>query len=192
MTRSDPARVAAAPTDVQLIDALRGGDTTALASLYDRHAAVMLAIAQRTLRDRAAAEDLVHDTFIEAWRAIDAYDPARGTVRGWLLLRIRSRAIDALRRGQRRQVMQRQIAAYESLDSPPSAVDHELLQAAVQQLPRGARVVVERVYLGGLTCREASRALALPVGTVKSRLRAAKTQLRRSLASSAVTGVQAA
>src|SRR5215212_10991399 len=70
------------------------GDRTALASLYERHAGILLGLAMRIVRDRREAEDLLHDVFLEAWRSAKDFDPKRGRVRTWLAIRMRSRALD--------------------------------------------------------------------------------------------------
>src|SRR5262245_50133881 len=80
--------------DTVLVAAVAAGDRGALARLYDRYAVTLLAVGQRILGGRREAEDLVHDVFLEAWRQASGYDPARGTVRAWLLVRLRSRALD--------------------------------------------------------------------------------------------------
>src|SRR5262245_53600870 len=88
---------AAPDSDAARVAEMATGSTEALAALYDSHAAPMFALAQRVLGDRRDAEDLVHDVFLEAWRRASAYDPARGSVRSWLLVRVRSRALDRRR-----------------------------------------------------------------------------------------------
>ena len=88
---------AALDPDAARVAQMATGSTEALAALYDSHAAPMFALAQRMLGDRRDAEDLVHDVFLEAWRRSSAYDPARGSVRSWLLVRVRSRALDRRR-----------------------------------------------------------------------------------------------
>ncbi|MEZ4468804.1 MAG: sigma-70 family RNA polymerase sigma factor [bacterium] len=83
--------------DTRLVLGMAQGDKSALGQLYDRHAPLLLGVALRLLGDRPEAEDLVHDVLIEAWQRADTYDPARASVRSWLLLRLRSRALDRLR-----------------------------------------------------------------------------------------------
>src|SRR5437879_1266503 len=80
--------------DVTLIQGAAAGDRQCLAALYDRYAPALLAIGRRILGDRREAEDLLHDVFLEVWRQAGDYDEARGTVRAWLLMRMRSRALD--------------------------------------------------------------------------------------------------
>src|SRR4051794_29932856 len=94
--------------DAELVAALVRGDRSAMATLYDRHASLLMALAVRMLQDRAVAEELLHDVFLEAWHHARDYDVSRGTVRAWLLTRTRSRALDrrAARARQARVVEQ--------------------------------------------------------------------------------------
>jgi RNA polymerase sigma-70 factor (ECF subfamily) len=85
---------AAVLSDEALVRAIATGDTAALAKLYDRHAPLMLGLARRIVGGKPEAEDIVHDVFVEAWRRAADYDVERGSVKAWLLLRTRSRAID--------------------------------------------------------------------------------------------------
>ena len=93
-----PSPSAEPVADAALMAALVRGDREALATLYDRHAALLLALATRLLRDRAQAEELLHDVFLEAWHHARDFDPTRGSVRAWLVTRMRSRSLD--RRGK--------------------------------------------------------------------------------------------
>ena len=93
-----PGDAAGGAADAILMASVARGDREALARLYDRHADVVLALIQRIVRDGALAEDLLHDVFLEAWHHAAAYDPQRGSVRTWLMIRARSRALD--RRGK--------------------------------------------------------------------------------------------
>src|SRR5688572_30748531 len=83
--------------DVELIREAARGEVDALASVYDRYSRLLMTTAERMLGDRAMAEDLVHDVMMEVWRAAASYDVARGSVRTWMLVRLRSRALDRLR-----------------------------------------------------------------------------------------------
>jgi RNA polymerase sigma-70 factor, ECF subfamily len=80
-----------APEDIAIVQSMARGDSRALALLYDRYSGTMLALAQRIVGRGAEAEDVIHDVFLEAWRHSADYDPARGSVKSWLLLRTRSR-----------------------------------------------------------------------------------------------------
>src|SRR3954462_8137945 len=80
--------------DEVLVVAMAAGDRKALATLYERHAALLLGLALRIVREKREAEDLLHDVFLEAWRSAKDFDPKRGRVRTWLAIRMRSRALD--------------------------------------------------------------------------------------------------
>ena len=90
-------REASHEEDARLVEAIAAGDRAALASLYDRHSGILFAVARQLLAERAEVEDLVHDVFLEVWKQAHTYDPARANVRRWLLVRLRSRALDRLR-----------------------------------------------------------------------------------------------
>ena len=93
--RPEPA--ATDEDDVALVRAMAGGDRRALAALYDRHASYLLALGLRILKNRGEAEDLLHDVFLEVWRSAGDYDLNRGRVRTWLVIRMRSRALDVVK-----------------------------------------------------------------------------------------------
>src|SRR5687768_16543320 len=94
---NDPQDTAGAPRDEALLARITAGDTAAFALLYDRYAPMLVSVAQRILHCSAAAEDLTHDVCLEVYRQVHTYDPALGTVRTWLVMRIRSRALDRLK-----------------------------------------------------------------------------------------------
>jgi RNA polymerase sigma-70 factor (ECF subfamily) len=174
--------------DEGLLAAAATGDSIALASLYDRHAATMLGVALRILKTRQDAEDLVHDVFVEAWQRARDFDESRGSVRSWLLVRVRSRAVDRLRSldAARRRGL---LASVEEHGEGEPAVapiwdgtDRARAKSALDSLPEAQRVLVELAYFEGLTCSEMARHCAIPIGTVKSRLSAAMAKLRQGFA----------
>src|SRR5215475_8033782 len=91
---ADSADNASDADDVELVAAMAAGDRRALATLYERHCALLLGLAMRIVREKREAEDLLHDVFLEAWRTASDFDPKRGRVRTWLAIRMRSRALD--------------------------------------------------------------------------------------------------
>lgn len=168
-------------TDESLVQSAANGDALALATLYDRHAPVLLATARRILKDGRDAEDLVHDVFVEVWRCAGEYDPTRSTVRRWLLVRARSRAIDRVRAKLRtRAVLERIVRAHvdHEPDDPSLSPDRTLVRAALASLPFELRVLVELGYFAGMSCSEIADRLSIPLGTVKSRTARAMRQLR--------------
>jgi RNA polymerase sigma-70 factor (ECF subfamily) len=168
--------------DQALLYRLARGERAALAVLYERHAAMMLALAQRILRDAREAEDLVHDVFVEAWRHAGDYDPTRASVRSWLLLRVRSRCLDRARSaGVRRVSLMPSPRELPREDAEAHAADHGRVRAALDALSSEQRRVLELGYFHGLSSQEIADYLGIPIGTVKSRVSAAMVQLRRAL-----------
>lgn len=172
-----------APDDRALVALVAGGDQTALATLYDRFAPTMLAVGQRILGSAREAEDLVHDVFLEAWLRASYYDPARGSVRTWLMLRLRSRALDRRRSAQRDRAVgldELRLPAASS-GSEGEGLDARRVQAMLAGLPSDQRSVLELSYFAGRSCSEIAADLNIPIGTVKSRMSRALTHLRDAL-----------
>jgi RNA polymerase sigma-70 factor (ECF subfamily) len=182
MTAGTPER---APADeAALVAAMARGETQALAQLYDIHAPLMLAVAQRILGTRNAAEDLVHDVLLEAWQHANEYDAARGTVRAWLLLRTRSRSLDVKKSAR----IARSVSFSESIVDMSSdaeqvllAPDQRRVQNLLARLPDEQRTVLLLGYFEGLSSSEIAARINVPIGTVKSRVAAALTRLRTAL-----------
>lgn len=173
--------------DLDSLYAMVDGKTDGLSRLYDSHAAVMLRVAFRILGNRRDAEDLLHDVFLEAWQKAASFDPARGSVRNWLLIRVRSRAIDRIRtlRQARRLLQtadnQAQPLDVEVDDDLSQVADGSAARAALTSLPPEQLRVVELGYFQGFSCSEIAERCQIPIGTVKSRLAAALDKLRRQL-----------
>ncbi len=175
--------------DRQLIQEAARGEVKALATLYDRYSALLLATAHRMLGDRGAAEDLVHDVFMEVWRHCARYEPSRGTVRTWILVRLRSRALDRLRSATvRREVATEDVAPNQAApqgEDPALAPDRAAVRAALAQLPAEQRTVLELSYFHGLSSSEIAERMGSPLGTVKSRTAAGLAKIRSAMQISA-------
>jgi RNA polymerase sigma-70 factor (ECF subfamily) len=166
--------------DLEILRRVALGERDALGILYDRHAAVMLALGVRILSVRRDAEDLLHDVFLEAWRHAGDYDPSRGSVKNWLLLRMRSRCLDRARshafsKTESLPSEAERCAVSEKLDQ---RIDGARARSLLDSLPDGQREVLELGYLQGLSFTEIADVLDIPVGTVKSRVSAAMLKLR--------------
>jgi len=156
----------------QLIERLQRGDPTALGELYDIHAARMLALGVRLLKQRKEAEDLLHDVFLQAWEHARDYDPARGTVRAWLMMRMRSRALDRLGSAG--------FARGAPLSEAPERADHQnraaddlealAVRTALSGMPEDVRRVLHWTYFLGMKAHEIASQEDMPEGTVRSRL----------------------
>jgi RNA polymerase sigma-70 factor (ECF subfamily) len=167
--------------DAALVAAMAAGDRGALANLYDRHAGLLLGLALKIVRERREAEDLLHDVFLEAWRSAKDFDPKRGRVRTWLAIRMRSRALDH----QKSARVSRNAgdAGLEVVpdDSEKQTPDHGRVRAALAALVDDQRRVLELAYFEGLSCSEIAAKIAIPIGTVKSRLAAGLARLRDAM-----------
>jgi RNA polymerase sigma-70 factor (ECF subfamily) len=171
--------------DAGLVAAIARGDREAFGALYDLHAPIVLGLAKRMLRDQATAEDLVHDVFLEVWRHAAEFDAARGSVRAWLVVRTRSRALDRLGRSARdARAVDRVAIDGEDAAMPrgQAAVDGARMRGLLADLPDELRAVLDLAYFEGLSASESAERLGIPTGTVKSRLARALDQLRRALA----------
>ena len=176
--------------DRELVAEAARGEVKAFAALYDRFAGIMLATAKRMLGDKGGAEDLVHDVFMEVWRNCDNYDAHRATVRTWILVRLRSRALDRLRSASvRREVTTDDVSPTEAaptLEDPALAPDRAAVVQALAELPDEQRLVIELSYFHGLSSSEIAERMGSPLGTVKSRTAAGLAKIRSAMQIGAV------
>ena len=178
--------------DIALVQAMAGGDSdVALTRFYERFAGTIMALLLRMLGSRAEAEELLQEVFMELWRRAGQYDPARAAVSTWVVTITRSRALDALRARQRRGGDLHQPAEDTLMTAPAetrpdsliaSSLRNEAVHRALAGISEEQREVLELSYFDGLSHREIAGKLALPVGTVKSRILAAMKVLRAVLA----------
>jgi RNA polymerase sigma-70 factor, ECF subfamily len=169
--------------DALIVQVARGG-RSALGDLYDRHVGVMAALATRILGDARDAEDLVHDVFVEVWQRAGDFDPSRGSVRTWLLVRVRSRCLDRKKSPavRRRGAMPAEDAlCADTRDHGEASVDGTRLRTALEALSPDQRGVLVLAYFEGLSSAEIAERLDIPIGTVKSRVSAAMSKLRERL-----------
>lgn len=169
-----------AQIDVELVEAVAGGNTDALGQLYDRHAPRLLGVAIAILGNRRDAEDLLHDVFMELWQKAGTYDPGRGKVAYWLVLRVRSRAIDRQRSlGVKREYLM-QAGMDVDREAAATSTNVEAIEAVecLMVLPDRQREIVVMSYFQGYTCQEISDLMHVPLGTIKSRLAGAIKKMR--------------
>jgi RNA polymerase sigma-70 factor, ECF subfamily len=168
------------PDDVTLIARIVEGDQRALAELYERYGKYLFNVGFRVLRDRCETEDLLHDVFLEAWRTARSFEPARGDVRTWLALRMRSRAIDRVKSARWRGATSVEVDTLASA-APPATIDRTLVRRSVRDLDHERGTLLSLAFTAGLTMRELARHFGIPVGTVKSRLATSLAHVRRGL-----------
>jgi len=164
------------------------GQLDALEELYDRYRTMAYSIALRITADPSAAEDVVQEAFLGAWRNAARYSQARASVRTWLLSIVHHRAIDAVRR--RRPTSE--LPEADAVPPPPLRVpdvwgevsgrlDAETVRVALAGLSDVQREALELAYFGGLTQQEIAERTRTPLGTVKSRMRLGLLALRHAL-----------
>lgn len=175
-----------AGSEVRLVVRVAQGDSSALAELYDRYASTLLGLAMRILRDRALAEDTVHDVFVSLHERARTYDPSRGLVVAWLVTMTRNLAIDRLRKVGRRRKIDKALAADE-VAPPAEFLDARQVRTALANLPADQAAVVEAAFFEGLTYSEIAERDGVALGTVKSRAARAFSALKAALGGSETT-----
>lgn len=189
--------------DVALIARLRESDPAALATLYDRYAALVFGLMRTILRDDRLAEEATHDVFLSLWQDPRAYEPTRGSFAGWFLRVARNRAIDVLRR-RREQPFAMTVPGETSdeldpatwlVDPDPDPAEQAALQLVRQDVRRALalltpdhRRLLVMAYYGGLTQREIAAKVNRPLGTVKTQIRTAMQRMAELLQSSEAVG----
>ncbi len=181
--------------DIRLRDALVAGHEQALAEVYDLYAPVVFGVALHITKDRGAAEDVVQDVFVELWQRPERFDPKRAPLRGWLCMIARRRAIDWTRRRTNKDWSLTDL----DLDVPWAGFEDDVLVSiankqvrdAVAALPVPHRQAIFLAYYQGLTYREVAKALNIPEGTAKWRLRGALRSIGEQLAAEGLEGLAA-
>lgn len=168
---------------------LADGDVSAIGVLYDRHAPMLFPIALRILRDRAQAEDALHDTFLTVATRAAQYASERGSVVVWLVALVRNLSIDRTRRRHRRGSIERHRLAYEpqsAVESPDqgalNADENAKVCRALASLPDVQRTTLESAFFEGLTYSQIAARERVPLGTIKSRANRAVVSMRAALA----------
>jgi len=199
---------ASPPSDARLVEQVAAGDEQAFAQIYDRSSKAVLGVVMRLLGDRHAAEEVVQETYLVLWNKAERFNPALGSLLGWLAAIARNRATDRLRAAGRRPVVVGLGARSDDDDRADAfdldvargqpvaaaAFDQDPAEAAVRQWTRGVvrdalarspadeRLALELAYYGGLSQSEIAERLGWPLGTVKTRTRRALARLRGELA----------
>ncbi len=197
------------PTDAALVAAVAGGSEDALATLYDRHGGLAMAVAYRLTADRQAAEDVVQDVFLALWNRAEQFDTKVGSLEGWLSTIARNRAVDRLRAASRRPQLitpltrpdEPEAAALDRLvhehgipgpgsatsaDDPAKSLElaetRSEIGTTLAGMPDDEREVILLAYRDQLSQSEIAERLGWPLGTVKTRTRRALARLREALA----------
>lgn len=171
--------------DNELVAQVADGDERAFLALYDRYASRVHALTLRILGESMLAEEATQDTFLKLWSRARQYLAERGSLLVWLLTIARRTALDRLRLEDRRPTLSNSEdpdMAWQSIaseDSLTSEARWRSMYFSVQSLPEEQRQVIELAYYQGLSQSEIAEMLGWPLGTVKSRMRAAMEFLRQ-------------
>jgi RNA polymerase sigma-70 factor, ECF subfamily len=168
--------------DGDLVSRIRAGDQDAMATLYDRYSGIIYSVSLRVLADPQAAEDVLQEILLQLWRNPDAFDSARGTLAAWLAVIARHRAIDHLRRRRPEDDLEEIIVASDvDLELEAERTDAiEKIRKVLTGLPDNQRAPLEMAFFEGLTHTEIATRTGEPLGTVKTRIRAALSTIRKA------------
>jgi RNA polymerase sigma-70 factor (ECF subfamily) len=188
---SDPPSEEGGSAAARLASLLRRaarGDEAAFAEWYDATSARAFGLAVRVLRDRAQAEEVTQESYLDCWRHAARFDAAKGSALSWLLTIVHRKAVDRVRSAEaasRRDTAYGQshheVAHDETAEAATSSIDATRVRTALRDLTTKQREAVELAFLGGYTHTEVATMLDLPVGTAKTRIRDGLIRLRDAL-----------
>ena len=181
--------------DLGLLQRIVARDTAALAELYDRRSRLLFGLILRIVRDRAEAEEILQEVFLRVWTRAELYDPQLGGPTPWLVRLARNCAIDRLRARRIRDAASAAAALDESMaETAPSRTDIRTPETAVLDaerrgtvidalagLPAEQRRLIEAAFFEGYTHSELAKRFGLPLGTVKTRIRAGMIAMRQRM-----------
>lgn len=178
-----------AAAELDMDEALRRcarGDAVALRTIYDREAPRMIGVAQRIVRRRALAEEVVHDAFVQIWRRAASFDATRGGGRTWIYAIVRHRAISILRDEKRVELEADSDQAVETREESSDDIvarlaDASSLRRCLERIEERARKLIVLTYVHGLSHTELAAREGVPLGTVKSWIRRGALALRECL-----------
>ncbi|MGH9122968.1 MAG: RNA polymerase sigma factor [Acidimicrobiales bacterium] len=174
-------------SDAALVVGIGRWREEALAEVYRRHGGAVFGLARRLLGEAALAEEIVQEVFLRLWHEPERFDPARGSLRSYLLAQTHGRSVDMLRSDssrRRREEKEARGVAVAGYDLEHEVWDMAVaarVREAVGRLPADERAAIEMAYFGGHTYREVAEVLGAPEGTVKSRIRTGLKRMRATL-----------
>jgi RNA polymerase sigma-70 factor, ECF subfamily len=183
--RADQARA-----DIALLGRVIARDQQALGELYDAHSRLLFGLILRILKNRAEAEEVLQEVFVQAWTRADTYHASLGSPAGWLVGIARNRAIDRLRANATRARVLESPDDLPEVETPErhAAVSEQqrAVRRALDALPPEQRDLIEQAYFLGFTQSELAARCSLPLGTVKTRIRNGMHTLREHLEAAVV------
>ena len=172
-----------AVSDLSLVAGVRVRDENAMAALYDRYSSLVYAVALRVLGDTGQAEDVLQEIFMQLWRSPSAFDAARGSMGAWLSVIARNRSIDALRKRRPETDIEDVVLSVEPnfADNADRGRAMSLVRGALALMPTAQRSAMEMAFFEGLTHTEIASKTGEALGTIKTRIRAGLSILRKAV-----------
>ncbi len=173
-------------SDEALVTLVARSDESALGELYDRYSRIAFGLARRIVRDETLAEDALQEGFMSIWRSAGQFIPERAKASTWLLTLVHRRAVDLVRREDRRRAEPLDFVVESHVEAADDVawlrLERQRVQGALRKLPDQQREAIELAYYGGFTQSELAERLGEPLGTIKSRMFAGLGRLRELLA----------
>ncbi len=173
-------------TEEELVALLKNKDIAAYNALYDNYSAALYGVITRIIPAEEIAEDVLQDVFIKIWKNFESYDQSKGRLFTWMLNIARNSSIDYSRSKQFKvdtKIQDIDNSVYEINQKTSSSINVDVIgvKEQVVKLKDEYKVLIDMIYFGGYTQEETAKELGIPVGTVKTRVRAAIKQLRETL-----------
>jgi RNA polymerase sigma-70 factor (ECF subfamily) len=168
----------------EILRLLEAGDDRAVKLLYDKYAVALHAVIFRIVQSREIAEELLQETFVKIWRGISSYDPAKGRLYTWMLNIARNLAIDCTRSSSfkqesKTQTIENSVHTINTVHAVQFEPDHIGIKELTERLRPEQKELIDLIYFYGFTQAEAAVKLKIPLGTVKTRVRNAVSELRK-------------
>ncbi len=169
-------------SEEELVNLLKQNDKAAFSYLYDHYSGALFGIILKIVnQDEETSEDVLQEVFIKIWKKITTYDPLKGTLFTWMLNIARNTAIDKVRtfKNISIQSIDNNVHSVDKIHQHKSVEDKIGIKEIVNKLKPEYKTIIDLAYFGGYTQEEIAEELKLPLGTVKTRARAALIELRK-------------
>lgn len=171
-------------TEQQLVSALQSKDTEAFKRLYQMYSGALLGVIQRVVQQTELAEDILQECFVKIWNSSQHYDASKGRLFTWMMNIARNLAIDKTRskdfkNANKNQDIDNNVSLIDAQKQAAYNADVLGLKTLVNELKPDLKTVLDMVYFKGYTQAEVAEELDIPLGTIKTRVRAAVLALRK-------------
>lgn len=174
------------PTEQLLVEAMQLGKQDAYSQLYDQYSNTLYGVVCKVIKNEEFAADVMQDSFVKVWKNIKGYNPQKSSLFTWLLNITRNTAIDFIRSknyraGQENQSLDDSVSILENKEADSINVNDIGIKEKALAIDEKYSILIEKLYFEGYTQEEVSKELGIPLGTVKTRVRAAMIELKRIL-----------